>query len=62
MHVNHHCFALFTFWEHKTFFDDLIWLDDVKLQPLFYIDQELEHHVLPLETHGATNATRQEAQ
>ena len=23
-----------------------------------FADQELEHHVLPLETHGATNATR----
>lgn len=25
-------------------------------------DQELEHHVLPLEAHGTTDATRPEAQ
>lgn len=48
-------------WFHRTFYYLLWLLLNTKLQPLC-ADQELEHHVLAPEAHGATNETRPEAQ
>lgn len=54
-------FALFDCYitSKREFHDYLFWhIVNLKLQPLCCADQELEQHVLPLEAHGATNATR----